>query len=91
MKDADFFNHITGRGTSRRFWGRKVQFIAFVRAKNRSARSPKGVGSIPIVQVSRYAAGLITSLWISQHLTTHKFNYLMTSPNINAVHIATQA
>jgi hypothetical protein len=45
----------------------------------------------PFVQVSRYAAGFITSLRISQHLTTHKLNYLMTSPNINAVHIAMQA
>jgi hypothetical protein len=44
-----------------------------------------------LVQVSRYAAGFITFLRISQHLTTDKLNYLMTSPNINAVHIATQA
>jgi hypothetical protein len=43
------------------------------------------------VQVSRYAAGFITSFRISKHLTTHKLSYLMTSPNINAVHIAMQA
>jgi len=37
---------------SRRFWGRKMQFIAFVRAKNRAERSPKGVGSIGLVRRS---------------------------------------
>ena len=40
------------RRMSRRFWGRKMQFIAFVRAKNRAERSPKGVGSIGLVRRS---------------------------------------
>ena len=43
--------HIARR-MSRRFWGRKMQFIAFVRAKNRAERSPKGVGSIGLVRRS---------------------------------------
>ena len=49
---ADESRQLNARRMSRRFWGRKMQFIVFVRAKNRAERSPKGVGSIGLVRRS---------------------------------------